>query len=187
MLSAQLMKVAQNNQWKVQQEESMVFGEYNGYLFTVMDGKGFKAFFTSIAGISQEGLKAVFSWLDDNSGKIKLRNYETTDNFLCVRLQEAWLPLSAEKIELFLAQLSGMLDQFGLPRQACVICGESAEKRGLYYGLFCNLHPECQDQPGQDYGLIREPATDAGDQAAFLEEVAAGEPVQAEDKPETGL
>ncbi len=156
MLSAQLMKVAQNNQWQIQQEEQIVYGEYNGFLFSAMEGKGFKAIFTPIAGISQPGLRAIIDWLDQNTTRLKLRNYDLSDNFLCVRLNETWLPLSAEKIEMLLAQLSGMLDQFGLPHHACVICGQPATKRGLLYGLFCHLHPECQDTPGVDFGLLRE-------------------------------
>lgn len=151
MLSAPLMKLAQKNSWRIRTEEDSVFGEFNGYLFTATEGKGFKSFITSLSGISPEGLNSIMTWLAANSRQLKLRNYETTDNFLCVRLQEGLLPRRVDQIEYFLAQLTGLLDQYGLPQDACAICGRPASKRGLFVGLFCHLHPECQEREGIDF------------------------------------
>lgn len=151
MISFQLTKLAQQNKWQTLPQEDLVYGEYNGYRFTAMDGTGFKAIFTPVAGISPEGLQALTRWLDENSKQLKLRNYEMADNFLCVRLQESWKPRSADQIEWILAQLSGMLDQFEMPANACVICGQPADRQGLLHGLFCALHPECQDAETIDF------------------------------------
>lgn len=151
MISTQLTKLAQQQNWQTLPAEDSVYGLYNGYRFTVMDGKGFKAVFISLAGITPDNLAALQGWLDSSSQQLKLRNYELADNFLCVRLQENWRARTAEQIEWFLAQLSGMLSQFELPNDACAICGESADKQGLLHGLFCALHPECQDRETVDF------------------------------------
>ncbi|MDD2374069.1 MAG: Sapep family Mn(2+)-dependent dipeptidase [Eubacteriales bacterium] len=154
MISRQLEKFATKYDWRRHQEqdgEISLFGEFNGFLFTAMEGRGFKAFFTPVAGISNDGLSGLRSWLDNNIKNMRLRNYELSDNFLCIRLQENWKPRSVENIETVLIKLTGKLDELNLPARACAICGQPAEKSGLYVGLFCYLHPECQSKPGRDY------------------------------------
>ena len=175
MISTQLTKLAQQQNWQTLEAEDSIFGLYNGYRFTVMEGKGFKAVFVSVAGITADNLAALQGWLDDNTRQLKLRNYELADNFLCVRLPESWPVRPAEQIEWFLAQLSGMLSQFELPTEACAICGETADKQGLLHGLFCALHPECQDRETVDF-------TQTGDSVEFPAEASAGELIQ-EDTP----
>ncbi len=154
MISRQLEKLADKYDWKRHQDsqdEVSLFGEFNGFLFTAMEGKGFKAFFTPVAGIGRNQLRQLKSWLDDNQKDLKIRNYELSDNFLCIRLREEWLPRSVEKMESFLIRLTGLLDELDLPENSCAICGKPADKKGLYVGLFCHLHPECQSKPGIDY------------------------------------
>lgn len=154
MLSTQLMKLAERNQWKIHPEDKTAFGEFNGYLFTALEGKGFKGFITPVAGISQEGLKALIRFIDDNSRTLNLRNYEINDNFLCLRQQEGLIPLSVDKMEYLLAQISGLLNLYELPDSACVVCGQPAGRRGLYFGLLCNLHTECEDKEMTDYTTL---------------------------------
>jgi len=106
-------------------------------------------------------------FLKNNSRAMRLRNYEISDNFLCIRIQEGLVPLSADKMEYVLAQISGLLAQGGLPADACAVCGETAPKRGLYLGLFCRLHPECQNREPVDFTSLdtaagAEPAEEAG-------------------------
>lgn len=151
MLSTQLMKLAERNQWKIHPEDKTAFGEFNGYLFTALEGKGFKGFITPVAGISQEGLQALTRFIDENFRVLSLRNYEINDNFLCLRQAEGLLPLSVDKMEYLLAQVSGLLNLYELPADACVVCGRPAKRRGLYFGLLCHLHPECEDQEMVDY------------------------------------
>lgn len=165
MLSTQMMKLAERNQWKSNTEEQTVFGEFNGYLFTGLEGKGFKAFITPLAGISQEGLQALIRFLNENTKALRLRNYETVDNFLCIRLQEGLLPLSADKMEYLLAQVSGLLSQYDLPTGACAVCGEPATRKGLFYGFFCYLHPECQDREIVEF--VKLPENEPADDNAF--------------------
>jgi hypothetical protein len=151
MISTSLARLARQNSWQTLPEDDSVYGIYNGYRFTVMDGHGFKAIFTPLAGISPAGLQALLDWLAENSRQLKLRNYEASDNFLCIRLQEKWRTRTAGQLEWVLAQLSGMLSQYGLPENACAICGEIADRQGLLHGLFCALHPECQDRETVDF------------------------------------
>lgn len=151
MLSTQLKKLADQNGWRINAEEESAYGDYNGYLFTAIEGKNFKAFLTSVAGISQDGLKALTKFLDENHKRFRLRNYELGDNFICIRQQEGMLPLSADKMEHLLAQVSGLLDLYELPTDACAVCGKKADSKGLYYGLLCHLHPACETADLVDY------------------------------------
>ena len=144
MISTQLKKLADQNNWRINTEEETIFGDYNGYLFTVLEGKGFKAFFTPIAGVSKKGLQALTRFLDDHHKSLRLRNFELGDNFLCIRQQESLIPLSTDKMESLLAQISGLLDLYEMPARACAVCGKQAETKGLYFGLLCHLHPECE-------------------------------------------
>jgi hypothetical protein len=151
MISTQLAKLAEQNHWQTDPQEDTVYGNYNGYRFSLMDGIGFKAIFTPVAGIKPAGLQALEQWLTENTKALKLRNFELAENFLCVRLKESWTPRTAEQLEWILAQLSGMLDQFETPHEACAICGLDSDRQGLLHGLFCALHPECLDRGTVDF------------------------------------
>lgn len=166
MISTQMMKLADNSQWKVNTEEQTVFGEFNGYLFTGLEGKNFKAFITSLAGIRPEPLRSLLRFLDENRKILKLRNFDVTDNFLCVRMQEGLLPIPHEKMEYLLAQISGLLSLGDLPTDACAVCGQQTSRKGLYYGLYCHLHQECQDQNPTDFTSLTEIELDAAEVAA---------------------
>ncbi len=161
MLSTQLKKLADQNGWRINAEEESAYGDYNGYLFTAIEGKKFKGFLTSVAGISQEGLKALTKFLDEHHKSLRLRNFQLDDNFICIRQQESLIPLSVDKMEHLLAQISGLLDLYELPTDACAVCGEKAKTKGLYYGLLCHLHPECESRDLVDF--INPPA-EADDQ-----------------------
>jgi hypothetical protein len=168
MLSTQMLILAERNQWKSSADDKSIFGEFNGYLFTGLEGKGFKTFITPLAGISSGALETLLSFLKANSRSLRLLNFEVSDNFLCVRIREGLLPITADKMEYLLAQVSGLLSLSEMPLSACVVCGEPAVKRGLYYGLFCHLHPECQDRElvdftGSDYS---EPGADGSKKTA---------------------
>ncbi|MDD2457323.1 MAG: hypothetical protein PHQ83_02295 [Eubacteriales bacterium] len=177
MISTQLSKLAQQQNWQTLEAEDSIYGLYNGYRFTVMEGKGFKAVFVSVAGITGDNLSALQNWLAENTRQLKLRNFELADNFLCVRLQESWRARTAEQIEWFLAQLSGMLSQFELPTDSCAICGEQADKQGLLHGLFCALHPECQDRETVDFTHTSESVESSAEASAgeLIQEVTQGE------------
>ena len=151
MISTQLMKLAEMNQWKVNAKEDMIFGEYNGYLFTAFEGNRFKAFITPVAGISPDALEMIVKFLENQRKALRLRNYEIGDNFLCVRMEEGIIPISSEKMEFILGQLSGLLSLYEVPARSCVVCGQTAQRKGLYLGLFCHLHQECEDKDMVDF------------------------------------
>lgn len=189
MISTQLMRFAELNQWKVNAKDELVFGEYNGYLFTVLEGRHFKAFITPVAGISPDALDQIRKYLDSQHKALKLRNYEISDNFLCVRAEEGLVPLSTAKMEFMLGQLSGLLSLYEVPDRACVVCGEQAQRRGLYLGLFCYLHQACEDREMVDFtrtgqDVQPEQAADNPAGAADAPEQAADDPAGAADAEE---
>lgn len=151
MISNQMHQLAEKLNWKKDSTEDLIYGEYNHYRFTVMEGQGFKAIFTPVAGISAEALSAIKKHLQDQQKNWKLRNFELADNFLVVRLNEAWKQRTADQLDSILQQLSVLLQSLQLSSDACAICGLPAEKQGLLHGLFCALHPECLDQETVDF------------------------------------
>jgi succinyl-diaminopimelate desuccinylase len=153
MISGQLLKLAEKYDWKRHNadDQAFVFGTFNGFLFTAMEGNGFKAFFTSVAGISRENLERLKEWLADNKKAFRFRSFDMTDNFLCVRLQENWLPRTVSGLETFLIRLTGKLDELELPECACAVCGNTADQKGLYLDLFCYLHQKCSRLEGIDF------------------------------------
>ncbi|NLV47444.1 MAG: hypothetical protein GXY22_02180, partial [Clostridiaceae bacterium] len=82
MISKQLAKLAERISWEKRDADEMIFGNYNDYLFSVLDGKGFKAFITPIAGIKPDDLAAIRIYLDQHEKELRLFNYEISDNFL---------------------------------------------------------------------------------------------------------
>lgn len=168
MISKTLMKLAEQNDWQILEKEDSVYGEYNGYLFTALDGQHFKALLTPVAGISREGLDRLDRFLRQETKAFGLHSHEFSDNFLCVRQKEGLLPLSAAKMENLLAQLSGLLSLQELSPQSCVICGKDAPTQGLYMGLFCHMHPECESQEIVDFTRMQDDEPEAekpGDEA----------------------
>jgi hypothetical protein len=160
MLSENLIRLAANLGWQKNTKEDMVFGLYNDYPFTIVDGKSFKAFIAPVAGITQEGLIALKVFLKSQSRSLKLRNFDFNDNFLVVRVKEPLFSLPIEKMELIMAQLTDIFTEFDMPTTACVVCGKPASKRGLYYGLFVHLHPECTDIEPVDFTTVLETEAD---------------------------
>ena len=178
MLSRSMLELAERNQWRTNPEEETVFGEFNGYFFTGLEGKNFKTFITPVAGISPGALQTLLRFLYDNRNQLKVLNYEVSDNFLCVR-QKAGMSLTADKMEYLLAEISGLLALGELPTDACAVCGETAPKRGLYYGLFCHLHPECQNREMRDFT-----SPELAQNGETAENVETDEKVETDDKGE---
>ncbi|MDD2534553.1 MAG: hypothetical protein PHC86_07630 [Eubacteriales bacterium] len=151
MLSTQLSQLAIQNDWQINAKDDLVYGDFNKFRFTLMEGIGFKAILTPVAGISSEGLVTIKAWLRANQKPLNLKNYSLADNFLVVRLRESWKPRSTEQLAAILTQLSDVLKQIELPLEACAICGQPAEKQGLLHGLYCAMHLECQDTKTVDF------------------------------------
>lgn len=183
-LSRQLAHLAEQNGWQIDQDEHQVYGEYNGYLFTVIEGKGFKSFITPVAGITRSALDELTAYLKDNRRALRLRDFEAAENFLCVRQNDGLLPLSVDKMDLLLGQLSGLLDLYELPTDACVVCGKTAEMRGRYFGLLCTLHPECEASEMTYY--TGETLSDGSAAAAPHDEITAGAVQETEPDTQTG-
>jgi len=161
MISKQLAKLAGRISWEKRDADEMIFGNYNDYLFSVLDGKGFKAFITPIAGIKPDDLAAIRIYLDQHEKELRLFNYEISDNFLCVRIKERLMPMSSDQIEAMLGHLSGILSLYDVPADTCIICGQETKTRGLFMALYCSLHAECKDKEMIDFtaGQASQPGT----------------------------
>jgi hypothetical protein len=91
-------------------------------------------------------------------------------------MEEGIIPISSEKMEFILGQLSGLLSLYEVPARSCVVCGQTAKRKGLYLGLFCHLHQECEDKDMVDFTRA-----DSDDLAAD----APADAEEADDQPDT--
>ncbi len=156
MLTENLIRFADKFGWQKAEKDNLAFGLYKDYPFTIVDGRSFKAFITPVAGISQSGLKSFNDYLTEQSRALKLRNFEFADNFLCVRVKEPLFSLPIEKMEQVMDLLADRLEAYQVAKTACVVCGEPATKRGLYFGLYTHLHSSCSERDPVDFTTIRE-------------------------------
>lgn len=152
MLTNTLLKYAAKFDWQVNHDEDFTFGEYKGYLFSLMSGRNFTAIFTPVAGLKIEDTDRLFDWLEDNEKKYSFLNYEITDNFLCIRLKEGIIARSVNSIREIIEDLSNLFEQIDLLSEVCVVCGKSANdsNKGLYLDLFCYMHTDCEYMEGID-------------------------------------
>ncbi|HHT24336.1 MAG TPA: hypothetical protein GXZ76_02300 [Clostridiaceae bacterium] len=163
MLTNTLLKYAAKFDWQVNQDEDFTFGEYKGYLYSLMSGRNFTAIFTPVAGLQIEDTDKLFDWLEDNQKKYNFLNYEITDNFLCIRLKEGIIARSVNSIRETIEDLSNLFQQIDLLSEVCVVCGKPTTdaNKGLYLDLFCYMHAECEYLEGIDIAGEYERALEA--------------------------
>ena len=114
MLSRQMLQLAERNQWRTNAEEQTIFGEFNGYLFTGLEGKNFKTFITPVGGHpSRSPENAASFYLMKTATALHLRNLKSATIFSVSGNKEGMIPLSADKMEYLLAQISGLLSLWG--------------------------------------------------------------------------
>ena len=163
MLTNTLLKYAAKFDWQVNQDEDFTFGEYKGYLYSLMSGRNFTAIFTPVAGLQIEDTDKLFDWLEDKENIYNFLNYEITDNFLCIRLKEGIIARSVNSIREIIEDLTNMFEQIDLVSEVCVVCGEPTtdSNKGLYLDLFCYMHAECEYLAGIDVAGEYESALEA--------------------------
>jgi succinyl-diaminopimelate desuccinylase len=163
MLTNTLFKYAEKFDWQVNPDEDFTFGEYKGYLYSLMSGRNFTAIFTPVAGLQIEDTDKLFDWLEDKQKTYNILNYEITDNFLCIRLKEGIIARSVNSIREIIEDLSNLFEQIDLLSEVCVVCGKPATElnKGLYLDLFCYMHTECEYLEGIDVAGEYEQALEA--------------------------
>ncbi len=143
MLTENLNRFAIEHGWHRNEKEGAIFGIHCGYPFTITDGRNFKAFITPVAGINPDTLSALHSFFREHKKELKLINYSINDNFLVFRVKEPVFSLPIEIIQHILDKVTLFMEELKILTTACVVCGQPAEKRGLYYGLHAYMHKHC--------------------------------------------
>lgn len=159
LLSKKLRTFAERNEWLISGE--YIYGDEQGYLFSGMESKGQKTFITPVPGIDEEQVKDLFSALDKNSSTIKLKEYDVTDDFLCIRIKDS-VSLKSEDIEFILALLVGIMQDLTIVTAGrCQECGKlGAENEDFLYDLYCYMHTGCAEK-------IKEEAEGSDDVTVF--------------------
>lgn len=155
MLTNTLFKLADHLDWEITENEDFIYGEYKGYLYSIMSGKNFTAIFSPVSALTVEDRDALYDWLLENESVFKIFNYEITENFLCLRLKEGIINRSYKSLIDIIERLSNFFDQIDLTKNACLVCGQEAseQEKGLYLDLFCYLHAKCEYREGFDVAV----------------------------------
>ena len=142
LLSKKMRTFAEKNEWLVSGE--YIYGDEQGYLFSGMESKGQKTFITPVPGIEESQVKDLFAALDKNSSTMKLKEYDITDDFLCIRVKDS-VSLKSEDLEFIIALLVGILQDLTIVTAGrCQECGElGADNEDFLYDLYCYMHTEC--------------------------------------------
>ncbi|MHB1452426.1 MAG: hypothetical protein ACYCYM_00520 [Saccharofermentanales bacterium] len=161
LLSKKMRTFAEKNEWLISGE--YIYGDEQGYLFSGMESKGQKTFITPVPGIEEEQVKELFSALDRNSSTMKLKEYDITDDFLCIRIKDS-SGLRSEDIEFILALLVGILQDLTIVTAGrCQECGKlGAENEDFLYDLYCYMHTDCAERIKDADDSGKEAGTDAG-------------------------
>ena len=106
MLTNTLFKLADHLDWEITENEDFIYGEYKGYLYSIMSGKNFTAIFSPVSALTVEDRDALYDWLLENESVFKIFNYEITENFLCLRLKEGIINRSYKSLIDIIERLS---------------------------------------------------------------------------------
>ena len=150
MPSTTLLEIADALSFKLHNDKETVFGDLDGYKLTANTTPRGVAFFIPVAGIEPENLALLSEWLEKTKHPLTLDSYDLAANFLAVYAKKPLLG-AVDKSVRFLKQLTARLDQLEVPSDACAVCGEPAQSKALYMGMYAAIHDTCIDQPGRDF------------------------------------
>lgn len=129
--------------WK--RYKKFICGKYNNYNFTVIQGDECKHIFVPLKGISQQEIKAIQSYLDNNAKKFNIENYFFEEEILQIIISEKMWYLSGRKLENILSDFTIFLNLSNMHLQnRCMFCGENgANKVILKTNILCEVHETC--------------------------------------------
>lgn len=129
--------------WK--RYRKFICGKYNNYNFTVFQGEECKHIFVPLKGISQQEIKVIQNYLDNNAKKFNLKNYFFEEEILQMIISEKMWYLSGRKLENILSDFTMFLNLSNIHLQnRCMFCGENgANKAILKTNILCEVHEAC--------------------------------------------
>lgn len=140
---SKLKQIADEKNWTF--KNNYAYGEYDGYLFTIAEGKGFKSFFFPLPAIEEEQKKAVLNQLNNRKKELNLLKFHFDNSVLVLKLGENFKSATAEKIDelirvvVDLIKLNSVVDKY-----SCVFCNNGdAHSKAYVDGICYRVHDEC--------------------------------------------
>lgn len=156
MLYKRLHEFANKKGWRV--EKNIAYGEEDGYLFTIIDGQGFKAFISPLILDNDEvATREILDYLNDNKKNYKKQEFSIQDNLLEIKLLETFKNVKLEVMEELVKNLSAFLKAKGVKGKGyCGICGKEGAEEIIYLNkLMLSAHGECYRR---EAGILEEAA-----------------------------
>jgi hypothetical protein len=143
MVFKRLKQLANKKGWNI--EKNCIYGEENGYLFTLFDGNGFKAIVTPLPRIEDQAKQRVLSFLGENKKRIKIWKYGFDNNVLAVKFHESFRNTKLEVIEELIQTMTEFLKTQEIPgKNYCIICGQDQANQIVNIGnIYYDIHDGC--------------------------------------------
>lgn len=148
-----LRRWANEKGWKI--GKKFVYGDYNGYIFTIYDLSGNKTFISVIPNMAQIQEHNIMEFLKSNKRSFKIWEYSLRNNVLVVKFRESFMSMNGQRIDEFLKSLTGFFLREGIQgRDYCPLCGNRGNHDITNYnGVVMPICPECyqeiQDEAGE--------------------------------------
>lgn len=143
MTFPKLKKFATIKGWEI--VKNSAYGEENGYLFTLIDGPGFKTLALPLPQISEEEEDIISEYMENNKKKLKISSYEFEDNVLLTTFKESFASVKLQVMNNYLQQITGYLGSLNIKgRGYCVFCKKSGADQTIYVdGIIYSAHDDC--------------------------------------------
>jgi hypothetical protein len=143
MAFPRLKQFASMKGWRI--EGNIAYGEENGYLFTVVDGQGFKMFLTPLPAIDDNIQKDILNYLKENKKMLRISEFSFDNTVLVIKFRESFRSTKVEYMDNLLAELTELLKQKHIKgKECCIFCGNDGADQSIYIdNIMYSAHNEC--------------------------------------------
>lgn len=143
MAFPRLKEFAAMKGWRI--EKNTAYGEENGYLFTLVDGQGFKIFASPLPSISEDNRRDILDYLDKNKEKLKISEFMFDNKVLIIKFKETLTSTKVETMDTLLKELTDFLRSKDVKgKESCIFCGNDGAEQTVYIdNIMYSAHVEC--------------------------------------------
>lgn len=148
-----LRKWAVERGWRV--GKNCVYGDFNGFIFTIYDVKGMKSFINIIPNLTQAQAQNTMEFINSKKAGLKVSDFSLRDNVLIIKSKETFSSMKGREIDTLLKGLTEFFIREGIMgREYCTMCGiRGNHDLAIYNGVVMPVCEECyrksQDEIGE--------------------------------------
>lgn len=143
MAFPRLKQFASMKGWRI--EKNIAYGEENGFLFTLIDGSGFKMFVSPLPSVTEQTKKEILDYLNENKKILQINEFLLDNDVLIVKLKESFRSAKVEVMSNLLMELTDFLKSKGIKgKECCIFCGNDNAEQTIYIDdIMYSAHNEC--------------------------------------------